>query len=219
LGNLDLHGILENLRRITGPLVKLILAISFICGIGFVFRGLAMLHTFGQLQQQLHKPNGIAGPFIYILVGTALIYMPSTLKVSSATIFGDAFQDLVQATVPGQSGLIQLTGGQDDPNNPGGSTPLKVANNIRFNTNASSDLMAYVSVGIGNEWSQLIDVVVIYIQLVGLIAFIRGWFIMAQAGAPGQQPGSISKGLVHIVGGIVAINFVPFMQAIAGIIF
>ena len=45
------------------------------------------------------------------------------------------------------------------------------------------------------------------IQLVGFIAFIRGWILLARAAHQGgQQPGMIGKGITHIVAGIFAVN-------------
>ena len=45
------------------------------------------------------------------------------------------------------------------------------------------------------------------VQIIGFIAFIRGWVILARAAHQGgQQPGIIGKGISHIVGGVFAIN-------------
>ena len=45
------------------------------------------------------------------------------------------------------------------------------------------------------------------VQIVGFIAFIRGWVILARiAHQGGQQQGGIGKGITHIVGGIFAVN-------------
>jgi intracellular multiplication protein IcmC len=45
------------------------------------------------------------------------------------------------------------------------------------------------------------------IQIVGLIAFIRGWLILAHA-AQGQQGNTVGKGITHIIGGVLAMNIV-----------
>lgn len=47
-----------------------------------------------------------------------------------------------------------------------------------------------------------------FIQLVGVIAFIRGWIHIARAGDQHSQPGSFGRGLTHIIGGLLAINIV-----------
>ncbi len=52
------------------------------------------------------------------------------------------------------------------------------------------------------------------IQVIGLIAFIRGWILIARASSQGQQPGGTGKGFVHVLGGILAINIVASLQII-----
>lgn len=48
----------------------------------------------------------------------------------------------------------------------------------------------------------------ILIQVIGLVAFIRGWILIARAGSQGQAQGGMGKGFMHVVGGILAINIV-----------
>lgn len=52
------------------------------------------------------------------------------------------------------------------------------------------------------------------IQVIGLIAFIRGWVLIARASSQGSQPGGTGKGLVHVFGGILAINIVGTLNMI-----
>ncbi len=44
------------------------------------------------------------------------------------------------------------------------------------------------------------------IELIGFIAFVRGWIIIVHTTQQQSQPGSFSKGLIHIIAGIFAIN-------------
>ena len=46
------------------------------------------------------------------------------------------------------------------------------------------------------------------IQVAGLIAFIRGWLILSKSVQKdgGNQPGQLTKGMIHIVGGVLAMN-------------
>lgn len=46
------------------------------------------------------------------------------------------------------------------------------------------------------------------VQVIGLIAFIRGWVMLIKIGGHGGPPGTLSKGLTHMLGGILAINIV-----------
>lgn len=50
------------------------------------------------------------------------------------------------------------------------------------------------------------------IQTIGLIAFVRGWILIARSASQGQQPGGMGKGLMHIFGGILAMNIVGTLE-------
>ncbi len=52
------------------------------------------------------------------------------------------------------------------------------------------------------------------IQVIGLVAFIRGWVLIARSAAPGQQPGAVGKGFMHVLGGTLAINIVETLNVI-----
>lgn len=52
------------------------------------------------------------------------------------------------------------------------------------------------------------------IQVIGLIAFIRGWVLVARASSQGQQPGGMGKGFMHVFGGIIALNIIKTLEII-----
>lgn len=52
------------------------------------------------------------------------------------------------------------------------------------------------------------------IQVIGLIAFVRGWVLIARSASQGQPPGGTGKGLMHVFGGILAINIVGTINMI-----
>ena len=66
----------------------------------------------------------------------------------------------------------------------------------------------------GVDYNTYIEPVLGIIQIIGIIAFMRGWLLLAKATNPGQQPGAISKGVTHIVGGILAVNIRTFITVI-----
>lgn len=78
-----------------------------------------------------------------------------------------------------------------------------------------TDFIAYVGVSADENWRQVSIVVVEYITLVGYIAFIRGWVILSKLGQSGAQPGSMGKGLLHVIGGVLLINIVYSFQILA----
>ena len=46
------------------------------------------------------------------------------------------------------------------------------------------------------------------IQIVGMFAFLRGFLLLSRSAQHGAQPGTASKGVVHLVGGVLAMNIV-----------
>lgn len=56
------------------------------------------------------------------------------------------------------------------------------------------------------DWDKVLELVTAYARLVGLIAFVRGLNLVSKAGDPGVQPGTITRGLVHFVAGVLLIN-------------
>ena len=54
----------------------------------------------------------------------------------------------------------------------------------------------------------------IIIQVIGLIAFVRGWVMIARSASQGQPPGGTGKGFIHVFGGILAINIVGTINMI-----
>ena len=189
--NIDVATVLSNLRQIINPIIVLVLTISFLGGVYMFFRGLGMLKQFGMPLTQMSRPGEFAGPMVYIVVGAFLIYLPTSTDVVTTTIFGEAGGSIFS----GDTADVGLVG------------------------RASEELVGYLPGSVVEQWADITDTIVYFIQMIGFIAFVRGWFIISKAGNPGVQPGSISKGIIHIVGGILAVNFIPFMRAIGNTIF
>lgn len=87
----------------------------------------------------------------------------------------------------------------------------------------STSILAYTSVSSRNAtmnylWGSQSEVgssLAMVIQTIGYVAFIRGWMMIAKAaGQGGGQQASTGKGLVHVFGGILAINIVSTLQIV-----
>lgn len=52
------------------------------------------------------------------------------------------------------------------------------------------------------------------IQVIGLIAFIRGWVLISRSATHGQSPGGTSKGIMHVIGGVLAMNIVGTLEVL-----
>lgn len=55
----------------------------------------------------------------------------------------------------------------------------------------------------GYELDTVIEVAFEVIRLVGIIAFIRGWYYIVKSGEQGSQA-TVTKGLTHVIGGLFA---------------
>lgn len=59
----------------------------------------------------------------------------------------------------------------------------------------------------------IIEAVMIFVAIVGYIAFLRGWFVL-RAFADGQNGATVAQGLTFIIGGTLAINLGELINAI-----
>lgn len=82
-------------------------------------------------------------------------------------------------------------------------------------TNAAADMIGYSSIATTASWRKLMNVLQNYIQLIGYIAFVRGWLILSKLGHAGGQPGNMGKGLTHIIAGIILVNIVASINILA----
>lgn len=99
-------------------------------------------------------------------------------------------------------------------------TGLDVILNTTFgdsNILAYSDSGAAASLFGGNN--QVGNAMVIIFQTIGLYAFTRGWVLIARAASQGQQPGGTGKGLMHVFGGVLAVNIVGTIEVLQNTLF
>lgn len=52
------------------------------------------------------------------------------------------------------------------------------------------------------------------LQLIGVIAFVRGWVLLARSQGQGAQPGGMGKGLTHVFGGVLLMNIVGTLDVV-----
>ena len=77
-----------------------------------------------------------------------------------------------------------------------------------------TDPNPYAYVTQQTAWSDFWNTCFLIVQFVGTIAFIRGLVILSHLGGHGGQPGTFSRGVTHIIGGIFCINIYQFVQVI-----
>jgi hypothetical protein len=67
-----------------------------------------------------------------------------------------------------------------------------------------------------NAGQQFVDTIrysLMFMQVVGFIAFIRGWLILKHH-AEGSGQATMGQGLTHIVGGVMAVNIFNFLEVV-----
>lgn len=68
--------------------------------------------------------------------------------------------------------------------------------------------------GSTTDFQTQIKPIIYIIQLIGLVALLRGFLILSKATGQGAQPGTLSKGVVHIFGGVLAVNVVQTVNVV-----
>lgn len=77
----------------------------------------------------------------------------------------------------------------------------------------------YLTSIIGTD-SEVGNSITLIIQVVGLFAFVRGWIMIARGATQGgQSQGQTGKGLMHIFGGILAMNIVGTVEVITNTLY
>lgn len=74
--------------------------------------------------------------------------------------------------------------------------------------------------GILGTDSEVGNSITLLIQVIGLFAFVRGWIMIARGATQGgQSQGQTGKGLMHIFGGILAMNIVGTVEVLVNTLY
>lgn len=157
----DWVGMLENFASQFPDIEELVTAAAYVLGFVFMVRGIYYLKIYGELRTMMSSNASLRPPLTYLLVGVAFLYLPSTIDVVLATVYGS---DEV--------------------------TPI-----------------SYTSETGGVAYGEALKVFYMFIQLIGYIAFVRGWIIISHTAQQGGRE-TVGKGITHIIGGILAINVI-----------
>lgn len=130
--------------------------------------------------------------------------------------------------------LRLLKSSQEGPRGPGGAGTLMTFivagallsvdammgawSNSMFSTNnvANTSVLAYSAGLTGEEERHILGVIstiLIFMMILGWISFIRGWFIIRDV-AEGNNNASLMAGITHLIGGALAVNLGPLMNAV-----
>jgi intracellular multiplication protein IcmC len=67
-----------------------------------------------------------------------------------------------------------------------------------------------------DQWTTMYQDCFMIVQLLGTVSFIRGLVILTHLSGQGAQPGTLGRGVAHIVAGTLCINLYDFLNAING---
>jgi len=81
----------------------------------------------------------------------------------------------------------------------------------------SASPMAYTSTS-DSGWAPLMPMIIMFVRVIGVGAFMRGIFMVSRMGQHGGQQGGMSKALLHMFGGILCINVVATEQLLHAIL-
>lgn len=74
-----------------------------------------------------------------------------------------------------------------------------------FSVWGTSNPLAYQG-GVVEGYEQFIPPILMFARLIGVAAMIRGLVLVSRSGKVGGQPGTTSKALLHLIGGILLIH-------------
>jgi len=158
---------LENINTQLPYLYALISGGVYIFGIVIFIRGVSKLREVAESSSGRAQRSSLTEPLAHMILGVALIYLPTSMDVMLATVYG------------------------------------------------TSAITPYSGYGpTGGSFNEMAQVIINIVQFVGFIAFVRGLILFHRLGTGQAQQGTFNKGFTHLIGGIIAINVVQFINII-----
>jgi intracellular multiplication protein IcmC len=85
----DVGTMLMNFSQTIPQFMQLVTATAYVMGMWFIIKGIHSLKEFGESRTQMSSNASLKGPLIFICVGTALLYLPSSVEVGLSTFWAD----------------------------------------------------------------------------------------------------------------------------------
>ncbi len=164
---MDFPKMLSSLKNVAPSLIKFVGATAYVIGIWFMIAAVMELKKIGQSQSAQTTQGTVGPPLIKFVIGAVLIYLPTTIDVGVASLWGTGS---VPPGYPSKSG---------DPFGPAKEGAIAI------------------------------------VRVVGYVSFVRGLIMLSHSADQGSQQGGVGKGIMHLVGGILAINVVGTINIIS----
>lgn len=88
MSNIDLVTMIGNLGQSLFPVQELVSACGYLLGIGFIFTGIGKCKELAAGQHGMGAQGKVFAVVGYLVMGAALLYLPSMLQTVSNTLFG-----------------------------------------------------------------------------------------------------------------------------------
>src|ERR1700722_671006 len=86
----DLAGMMRALQSNLGPVYRLVIALSYVMGLWFIADSIFRLKKYGQARTMMSTNASMAKPVLLMIIGAAMLYFPSFLNVSIASLWVNA---------------------------------------------------------------------------------------------------------------------------------
>ena len=84
---INIATMIENLAETLPALMQLVTAFAYVMGFYMVIHGILLLKKFGESRSMMSTENSLKGPIAFLLVGAALIYLPTSINVGFSTFW------------------------------------------------------------------------------------------------------------------------------------
>lgn len=78
---------LKNIAKQVPALMRMITAFAYVMGFYFIFYGILKLKQYGEARSMMSQEHHLKGPIIFLVVGTLLIYLPTSVQVGMSTFW------------------------------------------------------------------------------------------------------------------------------------
>jgi len=79
--------VLKNISNNFPQIMRLVTAVAYVSGFVLIFKGIFALKHMGESRTMMSREHGVMGPIIQLVIGAALIYLPSTIRVGMSTFW------------------------------------------------------------------------------------------------------------------------------------
>ncbi len=85
----NVAAMLENLSLTVPDLMRLVTAFGYVAGMYLIFKGLLELKKYGESRTMMSQHHELKIPLGFIIAGTLLLYLPSTVYTGTQTVFAE----------------------------------------------------------------------------------------------------------------------------------